>query len=265
MAAYFGEVREIPSRAVDDDEEVDVELPTVYFDLPEFSDITQLPSYDTVICATGLAPTVFLESYLISKEHRILGYIKLNPVSTPEAEFLGLDYRRQSHVVGKLCYDEANRTLVCVSEKEVPNESAAEIAQYFVELSGSKTLECLVITSLPISQYKSAKTSELSLPILRQLKTVSEGQVGDIPTLETPNTLSGLGAALLTECEVRGLKACLIAQYYDTIDSDTVSKLEPCLNVERLKKVAKRPVEQGRHNIQQLLRQSKIDRGNMYF
>lgn len=48
MAAYFGEVREIPSRAVDDDEEVDVELPTVYFDLPEFSDITQLPSYDTV-------------------------------------------------------------------------------------------------------------------------------------------------------------------------------------------------------------------------
>lgn len=56
MAAYFGEVREIPSRAVDDDEEVDVELPTVYFDLPEFSDITQLPSYDTVSCFRQNSP-----------------------------------------------------------------------------------------------------------------------------------------------------------------------------------------------------------------
>jgi len=104
MATFFGEVRDIPSRAVDEDEEVDVELPTIFFDLPDFSDITQLPAYNTVIVGTGLAPTVFLESYLISKEHRILGYIKLNPVSTPEAEFLGLDYRKQSHVVGKLCY-----------------------------------------------------------------------------------------------------------------------------------------------------------------
>lgn len=84
-----------------------------------------------VICATGLAPTVFLESYLISKELRILGYIKLNPVSTPEAEFLGLKYRKQPHVVGKLCYDEANRALVCVSEKEVSMMNLTTNTYYF--------------------------------------------------------------------------------------------------------------------------------------
>ncbi|XP_022673375.1 proteasome assembly chaperone 1-like [Varroa jacobsoni] len=265
MATFFGEVREIPSRAVDEDEEIDVEIPTVFFDLPEFSDMTQLPAYDTVICATGLAPTVFLESYLISKELRILGYIKLNPVSTPEAEFLGLKYRKQPHVVGKLCYDEANRALVCVSEKEVPNESAAEIASYFVDLSKSSSLECLIITALHYSYYKTGLTSEIRFPILRQLKTVTEGEVGGIMTLETPNTLSGLGAALLTECEVRGFRACLVAQYYESLDSDTVTKLEPCLGIERLRKLIKKPIEQARQYSQHLLRTSKIDRGNMYF
>ncbi|OQR73247.1 proteasome assembly chaperone 1-like, partial [Tropilaelaps mercedesae] len=103
------------------------------------------------------------------------------------------------------------------------------------------------------------------LRFCRQLKTVSEGEVGNIVTLETPNTLSGLGAALLTECEVRGLRACLVVQYYDSLDSDTVARLEPCLGIERLQKLIKRPTEQARQNIQQLLRHSKIDRGNMYF
>lgn len=268
MATFFGEVTEIRSRAVDDDEEVDVELPTVYFDLPDFSDITQLPSYNTVIVATGLAPTVFLESYLIdNKNHSILGYIKLNPVSTPEAELLGLDYRKQSHVVGKLCYDPKNKALICVSEKEVPNESAAEIARYFVELAKSEVpLECVAITALPFSSYKTAMTSELIFPILRQLKTTCETtEPGGITVLETPNTISGLGAALLTECEVRNLNATLVVQYYDTIDNDTVSKLEPVLKIDRVAKHVTRPIEVGRQFIQKFLRHSKIDRGNMYF
>lgn len=45
----------------------------------------------------------------------------------------------------------------------------------------------------------------------RQLKTVTEGEVGGIMTLETPNTLSGLGAALLTECEV-----CYFRKFFAT-------------------------------------------------
>jgi len=268
MATFFGEVTEIPSRAVDEDEETDVEMPTVYFDLPDFSDITQLPAYNTVIVATGLAPTVFLESYLIdSKEHRILGYIKLNPVSTPEAEFLGLDYRRQCHVVGKLCHDEQRKALICVSEKEVPNESAAELAKYFVELSKSdRPLECIIVTALPFSNYETAMTQEINFPILRQLRTTCEtSDLADIARLETPNTISGLGAALLTECEVRRLKATLVVQYYDTIDSDTVSRLEPILKIDRLATHLCRSVEAGRQAIQKFLRHSKIDRGNLYF
>jgi len=158
------------------------------------------------------------------------------------------------------------KALICVSEKEVPNESAAEIARYFVDLSKCEVpLECVAITSVPFSSYKTALTSELKFPIMRHLKTTTELEVGAIPVLETPNTISGLGAALLTECEVRGLKASLIVQYFDCIDNDTVSRLEPVLKVERLAKHIKKPVEVGRQAIQKFLRHSKIDRGNMYF
>lgn len=65
--------------------------------------------------------------------------------------------------------------------------------------------------------------------------------------------------------QVRGFRACLVAQYYESLDSDTVTKLEPCLGIERLRKLIKKPIEQARQYSQHLLRTSKIDRGNMYF
>ena len=55
---------------------------------------------------------------------------------------------------------------------------------------------------IPTLGFSDSLTPRHTFVPFRQLKTVSEGPVGEIATLETPNTLSGLGAALLTECEV---------------------------------------------------------------
>lgn len=74
MATFFGEVRDIPSRAVDDDEEVDVEMPTVFFDLPDFSDMTQLPAYDTVCIYSILW---ILTTWIITKDVLILGWVHI--------------------------------------------------------------------------------------------------------------------------------------------------------------------------------------------
>src|SRR5690606_31696632 len=103
-------------------------------------------------------------------------------------DVLGIDYSRQPNTVGKLLFDAAHSIIFCTSEKEVPQESAAEVARYFVDLAKNSVVTAIALTTLPHSHYKTI--ASVNFPLLRHLQThiASFPDVNDIcvPRLETP-------------------------------------------------------------------------------
>lgn len=275
MATFFGEVLPIHSRAVDDNEDENVESPSVYFDLDsKYQDVSSLPSYDLVCVATGVAPSIFVQCYLVPEDHQLLGSIRLNASTHDDAcrdpassATWGLDYSRRPDTLGKLLhFAGGGGVLYCVCDKELPLENCAVIARHFVELSKSNRVTSVSLTALPASEYKSKGRPEY--PLLRQLRTCAfaAGEEESIPNLETPNTVSGLAAALLTECEVRDLPGLLLVLYCDTpdVDSSVVRALEPALKLPPLQALSK-PLESCRTDLLRRVRDARIDRGNLYF
>ncbi|CAN7994093.1 proteasome assembly chaperone 1 [Ixodes scapularis] len=274
MATFFGEVLPIHSRAVDDNEDENVETPSVFFDLDsKYDDVSSLPAYDLVCVATGAAPNIFAQCYLLPDSYQVLGSIRLNAsrhdASDPSSSAVwGLDYMRRPDTLGKLLHyaGHGNGVLYCVCEKEVPPENCAAIARHFVQLSKSTNVTSVSFTALPASEYKSKGRPEF--PLLRQLRTCSfkSGPEETVPDLETPNTVSGLSAAMLTECEVGGMSGVLYVLYCDTaeVDSSVVRALEPALKLPCLQALSQ-PVESCRIELLRRVRDSRIDRGNLYF
>lgn len=273
MATFFGEVLPIHSRAVDDNEDENAESPSVYFDLDQrYQDVPSLPAYDLVCVATGIAPSIFVQCYLLPNNHQVLGTIRLNTAkqdaNDPSGAW-GLDYSRRADVLGKLLHfsGHGGGVLYCVCEKEIPLENCAPIARHFVELSKSPRITSVSFAALPASEYKSKDKPEF--PLLRQLRTCGLSQNGTedaVPDLETPNTVSGMCAAMLTECEVGDMPGTLFVLYYDTpeVDSTVVRALEPALRVNCLQPL-NQPLDTCRTDLLRRVRDAKIDRGNLYF
>lgn len=273
MATYFGEVLPIHSRAVEDSEDEDAETPSVYFDLDsKYEDISLLPSYNLICVATGLAPSIFVRSYLVPDSHQVLGTIRLNAANHGAADTVwGLDYSRSPDSLGKLLHYSGNGgVLYCVCDKDVPHEHCATIARHFVELSKSGNVTCIALSALPASDYKTkGAAGKLGYPLLRQLRTCAfgPGKTDDgVPPLETPNTVSGLSAAVLTECEVREMPGVLIVGYSDSpeVDSSAVRAYEPALKLPCLHGLSQ-PAESCRSALLRHVRDARIDRGNLYF
>lgn len=272
MATFFGEVLPIHSRAVDDNEDENAESPSVYFDLDQrYQDVPSLPAYDLVCVATGIAPSIFLQCYLLPDSHQVLGTIRLNPTKQQDAssDVWGLDYNRRTDVLGKLIHYPGHGAgvLYCLCDKEVPFESCAPIARHFVELSKSPRVTSVCFTALPASDYKSKGRPEF--PLLRQLRTFGSARNGTeeaVPDLETPNTVSGMCAAVLTECEVGDMPGTLFVLYTDTpeVDSTVVRVLEPTLRLNSLQAL-NQPLDNCRNELLRRIRDAKIDRGYLYF
>ncbi|XP_064489607.1 proteasome assembly chaperone 1-like [Ornithodoros turicata] len=272
MATFFGEVLPIHSRAVDDNEDEDAETPSVYFDLDsKYDDVSLLPSYSLICVATGLAPSIFVQSYLVPTGHEVLGTIRLNAAKHNPDTTLGLDYSKRPNTLGKLLHHSGkDGVLYCVCDKDVPHEHCATIARHFVDLSKSSSVTSIAFTSLPASDYKTKRASgKPEYPVLRRLMTsacCSEKSEDGIPFLETPNTVPGLSAAVLTECEVRELPGVLVVGYGDTpeLDSSCVRAYEPALKLACLQGLSQ-PVESCRSALLRHVRDARIDRGNLYF
>lgn len=273
MATFFGEVLPIHSRAVDDNEDENAESPSVYFDLDErYKDVPSLPAYDLVCVATGVAPSIFVQCYLLPNSHQVLGTIRLNTAkqdATDPSSAWGLDYSRRPDVLGKLLHfsGHGGGVLYCVCEKDIPLENCAPIARHFVELSKSPRITSVSFAALPASEYKCKDKPEF--PLLRQLRTCNSNRNGTedaVPDLETPNTVSGMCAAMLTECEVGDMPGTLFVLYYDTpeVDSSVVRALEPALRVNCLQPL-NQPLDTCRTDLLRRVRDAKIDRGNLYF
>lgn len=276
MATFFGEVLPIHSRAVDDNEDENVESPSVYFDLDQrYQDVPSLPAYDLVCVATGIAPSIFVQCYLVPDAHQVMGTIRLNPTkqqdssNDPSGGVWGLDYSRRTDVLGKLVHYSGHGAgvLYCLCDKEIPFESCAPIARHFVELSKSPRVTSVSFAALPASDYKSKGRPEF--PLLRQLRTFGSARNGTeevIPDLETPNTVSGMCAAMLTECEVGDMPGTLFVLYTDTpeVDSTVVRALEPTLRLNCLQAL-NQPLDNCRNELLRRVRDAKIDRGYLYF
>ncbi|KAH8030458.1 hypothetical protein HPB51_006890 [Rhipicephalus microplus] len=196
MATFFGEVLPIHSRAVDDNEDENAESPSVYFDLDQrYQDVASLPAYDLVCVATGIAPSIFVQCYLLPDSHQVLGTIRLNPTKQQD------------------CPQRRLGTGLQPSHRRLGQADS---------LSGPRaSLRCASRHCRP-SDYKSKGRPEF--PLLRQLRTFGSARNGTeeaIPDLETPNTVSGMCAAVLTECEVGDMPGTLFVLYTDTPEVDS--------------------------------------------
>ncbi|XP_054717008.1 proteasome assembly chaperone 1-like [Uloborus diversus] len=220
MASFFGEVSELSSRAVDD-EEVDNQ--------PKFA--IQLETLDTSkacsnipckagIFAVGDSPSAFVKSYLLPENATAIAKVKcLRTQNDDSSEFYnGIKNSLSSDArsIAAIYLIDADHLFFDISSN-TPEELSTILCNmlhnhFCCDLG-------IILTSVHASAFKSEKAiSKLQPRFLKTLTTSSfaSNYACNIPKLQVPNFLSKFPAALLTKFEIRKKPALCIISYVDT-------------------------------------------------
>lgn len=129
-----------------------------------------------------------------------------------QEHFMGLYYRRSPKLVGSLYCKGSVLFFIC--REKILVEQAIPLANKLMNLVSSPNV--LILCDYYFSEYKHNFSEILQVPFLRSLRTSNYNEKDyKIPSLKQPNTVSGFEAALLTECEIRNIRAELIVCFTD--------------------------------------------------
>lgn len=276
MATFFGEVLPVFSRAVVDDEDEDVPVPEVFIVRETAEETTHdHPNFDCqlLVVAVGPSASTFVEAYILSRPLLPVASVQVRGSDKDDTDdqLSGLKFRKQPTTLGHFYHTHLLDKVLCcvVPEKLLPEQSTT---------LGEKIFSCvnrtcftkpvvIILTSLHMCEYKTQKNfDEHQSIVLRALhsSTYTTGRLNQ-PYLEQPNTLSGLAAAVLSECEVREIPGVLFICYTDMLDSDPshVQAFVPLLEQHPFKSFVI-PNEEAEANLKNLLMQRTRDWGNLY-
>ncbi|KAM8834699.1 proteasome assembly chaperone 1 [Synchiropus picturatus] len=271
MATFFGEVLSVYSRAVEDDEdeeelddnEEDAQIRRELEEKrqvhlhwnPAVSDSlksgNKLPCSDFIL-AVGHNAARFLSVYVLTSE----GWDPVGRASVwnersragagqSSEESACLFYRHKDHPSVLLC-----QVTCYVAE----NQQFQWTEKVFHSLQ-PRELSVTVLSDSSVADYKTADyLCGSSAPFLRSLHTSSFRAQSVCPSLEQPNIVSGLPAAVLNHCQAHRIPAIVYQCYSDVIGPDSVTmetfkpaltklgksiKMEPCPSTDVLRKFAR--------------------------
>ncbi|XP_028824930.1 proteasome assembly chaperone 1 [Denticeps clupeoides] len=277
MATFFGEVLSVYSRAVDEDEqeeldeetEEDIQIrhellqkrevhlnwcPELCQDIESSSDKKLQHSH--LILAVGPNAAGFLSAHVLTAgDWAPVGWFSLwNERSR------GTSRLSDSPAVGEpgcLIYQQKGNAsvLICQCLSYVAEDQLFQWTDKIFACLPKRGLSVLVLSDSPVAEYKTPNyINGSSTPFLRALKTSAYKEALRCPLLEQPNIVTGLAAAVLSHCEVQGVPAVLYQCYSDMIVPDSVTmeayrvalmllsktvKLESCPNADVLQKVSR--------------------------
>ncbi|KAG9325288.1 hypothetical protein KVV02_000036 [Mortierella alpina] len=155
-------------------------------------------------CSTLIIGTAFGGSSLLHtvKDKKLLGTLILPGVDLKDN---ATDLDSASNASCNIYELKADPTVIIVPcNYEVKDKDSLNFAKAI--MSNIQASRIIVLDTLSPATYLSGSPDiEYSYPWLRLLQTAGSTTVTKIPTLEVPNLVQNLGAALMGYCEVRGM------------------------------------------------------------
>ncbi|XP_068571775.1 proteasome assembly chaperone 1 [Cebidichthys violaceus] len=245
MATFFGEVLSVYSRAVEeDDEELDdneedeeirrelEEKREVHLHWsPEVSELlkfgNKLPCSDFLL-AVGHNAARFLSVYVLSESWDAVGHASVwNERSRAGAgitseESACVFYRHKSNP----------SVLICQTTCYIAEDQLFQWTEKVFDVLQHRQLTVTVLSDSSVAEYKTADyLCCSSAPFLRSLHTAAFSGQPVCQSLEQPNIITGLPAAVLNHCEVHRIATVVYQCYSDVTgpDSVTMETFKPAL------------------------------------
>ncbi|XP_058482478.1 proteasome assembly chaperone 1 [Solea solea] len=238
MATFFGEVLSEFSRAVDDDEEdqeENEEDEQIRRELEEKREVhLHWSSEVTELLQSG--NKLQCSDFILAVGHNAARFLSVYALASSNWEAVGhasLWNERSRAVTGPTSEESA-----CVfhRHKETPSVLICQVICYVAEDQlfqwTEKVFDCLqhrelnvtVLSDGSVADYKTANyPCTSSAPFLRSLHTDAFRGQPVSPSLEQPNIITGLPAAVLNHCQVHGIATVVYQCYSDVIGPDSVS------------------------------------------
>ncbi|TPX35006.1 hypothetical protein SmJEL517_g02518 [Synchytrium microbalum] len=160
----------------------------------------QAPKLSAELLLIGLPGSGALFLNAIFPQKMLVGLLLM-----PDASSSGNPFSSDMARPGTAVYREKSNPniLVAMCWNAVAPERAVSWAQCLSQNVDARRI--VILDSLSASRYRPAEyeTDQVSPPWLRQLSTTGSAKVDSIPTLEAPNMLTGMGAALLNKMEMK--------------------------------------------------------------
>ncbi|XP_029304676.1 proteasome assembly chaperone 1-like [Cottoperca gobio] len=238
MATFFGEVLSVYSRAVDEDEEEldeNEEDEEIHRELeekrqvhlqwsPEVSESlksgNKMPCSDFIL-AVGHNAARFLSVYVLTSENwDAVGHASVwnersrAGAGTSSEESACVFYRRK---------DDPS-VVICQVTCYVAEDQLFQWTEKVFDCLEHRQLNVTVLSDCSVAEYKTADyLCSSSAPFLRSLHTAAFTAQPVCQSLEQPNIVTGLPAAVLNHCEVHRIATVVYQCYSDVTGPDSVS------------------------------------------
>ncbi|KAK3739009.1 hypothetical protein QZH41_010482 [Actinostola sp. cb2023] len=261
MAAAFGlwELRFPSSRAVDEDEdeedemtpEKEVELTPSWLWSPKIEEDCGKSSSNVFECSTLVlgvdkVATTFLDAYLLSGGNsEVVGVVSEKHDNKDFSSALKPNTKEKVCIVHRLTQNQD--TLVCQCLTHVDENIAFFwTKKLFEQVKPSKVI---ILTSAPVCEYNTSEPDSLPSDFLKVLHTTEwtkDGRALPCGFVETPNTVRGLAAAILSHSQVFHIPAALYVCYTATrqLDVQAVKTFGVLLESEEFHVLKKSPSEE---------------------
>ncbi|KAM9846908.1 proteasome assembly chaperone 1 [Aulostomus maculatus] len=238
MATFFGEVLSVYSRAVEEDEEEleeNEEDAQIRKELEEKRDV-HLHWSPEVSESLKSGNKLQCSDFILAVGHNAARFLSVYVLTSSNWDAVGhvsVWNERSRGVTGQSSEESA---CVFYRRKENPSVLICQLTCYVAEDQQfqwtEKVFDCLqhrelnvtVLSDSSMADYKTADyLCSSSAPFLRSLHTSAFSGQPVCPSLEQPNIVTGLPAAVLSHCQVHRIAAVVYQCYSDVIGPDSVS------------------------------------------
>lgn len=214
MASFFGEVRPLFSRAVDDE---DVDVQSNYKISSEVYDGQSNYNAKIMIVSVGEIASIFVRSHFMQNDSNLICSIKYSCVKDDDDSLLytGVSKSSKKLTVASV-YKSRPDVLICDISKPVPDEMCSEVTDLIFKNYPSS--EIVVLTSKHMAAFKGENSVYSKSPFLKSLFTsyYKNSYTCNVSSLKPPNFLTNMAASILLRCEVSKLPAVCFVSYVDT-------------------------------------------------
>uniref|UniRef100_A0A1A7Y895 Proteasome assembly chaperone 1 n=1 Tax=Iconisemion striatum TaxID=60296 RepID=A0A1A7Y895_9TELE len=238
MATFFGEVLSVYSRAVDDDDEdldENEEDEQIRRELDEKRTV-QLQWNPDVTESLRSGNKLQCSDFILAVGHNAASFLSAYVLASAKWDAVGraLVWNERSRAVTGQASEES--ACVFYRHTDVPAVLICQVTCYVAEDQlfqwTEKVFDCLqpreltvtVLSDGSVADYKTADyLCSSSAPFLRSLHTSAFSDQPVCQSLEQPNIVTGLPAAVLNHCQVHRIAAVVYQCYSDVIGPDSVT------------------------------------------
>ncbi|XP_074658473.1 proteasome assembly chaperone 1-like [Tubulanus polymorphus] len=209
MAASYGDIIPVISRAVDEDDDDDsseiIKIPE-----PEICwQTTLIPEKTTdFVIAIGPAASVFVGTNFMSNDN------------TSEIGKISLESQKDCFIHQ---LREHPNVLLCMCNQRLQHEQAFTWTEQLMQQFKEVDVNVTVLNGAMAAEYKCNKAiNDVKLPLVRALKTSHCKNDALCQYLDQPNTVSGVAAQIISYCQIYGLRCTLYQAFTDTIHLDSI-------------------------------------------